>query len=181
MAISWKRKELSEIRWCRNNQKNSKYLKKCEEKKRKKNKQTSNFWISLRFVFLGEFVLNFSLSNAALRGSHDLSARRARRTNSSRPEGPPTRSWSPTGPWTSSTQIKRAHCCLILIYKHWRTIRAGILPVLPAYYPSIGRGAYRWCTICGMRVDRHVHWCLWYIHNFRPRHDDDNWGSVDKL
>ena len=31
-------------------------------------------------------------------GSHGLSARRARRTKSSRPEGPQTRSYGPTGP-----------------------------------------------------------------------------------
>ena len=33
-----------------------------------------------------------------LRGSHGLSARRARRTKSRRPEGPHTRSWGPEGP-----------------------------------------------------------------------------------
>ena len=44
----------------------------------------------------GEFLLNFSLSNAALRGSHELSARRARRTKSSRLEGPPARGRGPT-------------------------------------------------------------------------------------
>ena len=38
------------------------------------------------FVFLGDFF-NFS-SNAELRGSHGLSARRARRTTSSRPDRP---------------------------------------------------------------------------------------------
>ena len=32
-----------------------------------------------------------------LRGSHGLSARRAQRTKSSRPEGPQARSWGPTG------------------------------------------------------------------------------------
>ena len=33
-----------------------------------------------------------------VRRSHGLSARRARRTKSSRPEGPLTRSWGPEGP-----------------------------------------------------------------------------------
>ena len=35
-------------------------------------------------------------------GWHGLSARRARRTKSRWPEGPPTRSWGPEGPLTSS-------------------------------------------------------------------------------
>ena len=44
------------------------------------------------FVVLGDFCLDFSLSNAPLRikqlrGSHGRSGRRVRRTNSSRPEG----------------------------------------------------------------------------------------------
>ena len=38
------------------------------------------------------------LTRTSLRGSHGLSARRARRTKSSRPEGPQTRSWGPEGP-----------------------------------------------------------------------------------
>ena len=38
----------------------------------------------------------------SLCGSHGLSARRARRTKSSWPEGPPTRSWGPEGPLPSS-------------------------------------------------------------------------------
>ena len=38
----------------------------------------------------------------SLCGSHGLSARRARRTKSSWPEGPPIRSWGPEGPLTSS-------------------------------------------------------------------------------
>ena len=38
----------------------------------------------------------------SLRGSHGLSAWRARWTKSSRPEGPPNRSWGPEGPLTSS-------------------------------------------------------------------------------
>ena len=42
----------------------------------------------------------------SLRGSHGLSARRAQRTKSSRPEGPPTRSWGPDGPLTSSLVYK---------------------------------------------------------------------------
>ena len=37
------------------------------------------------------------------RGSHGLSARRAQRTKSSRPKGPPTRCWGPEGPLTSSS------------------------------------------------------------------------------
>ena len=36
--------------------------------------------------------------DATGRGSHGLSARRARRTKSRRPEGPQTRSWGPEGP-----------------------------------------------------------------------------------
>ena len=40
-----------------------------------------------------------------LRGSHGVSARRARRTKSSRPKGPPARSWGPLGPLTSSTYV----------------------------------------------------------------------------
>ena len=39
------------------------------------------------------------IANAhTMRGSHGLSARRAPRTKSSRPEGPQTRSWDPEGP-----------------------------------------------------------------------------------
>ena len=34
----------------------------------------------------------------SLRGSHGLSARRVQRTESSRPEGPPIRSWDLEGP-----------------------------------------------------------------------------------
>ena len=49
------------------------------------------------FYICGCFF-NFSLSKAALRGSHGLSAQRARRTMSSRPKGPPTISRGPTGP-----------------------------------------------------------------------------------
>ena len=51
--------------------------------------------ICLNFKFLG--WVNFPLSNATLRRSHGLSARKVQRTKSSRPEGPPTRSWGPTG------------------------------------------------------------------------------------
>ena len=47
------------------------------------------FWISLFLYFSPQISLIFSLSNATLRGSHGLSTRRARRTKSSRPEGPP--------------------------------------------------------------------------------------------
>ena len=39
---------------------------------------------------------------ARLRGSHCLSTRRVRRTKSSRPKGPPTRSWGPMSPLTFS-------------------------------------------------------------------------------
>ena len=47
------------------------------------------FWISLFLYFSPQISLIFSLSNATLRGSHGLSTRSARRTKSSRPEGPP--------------------------------------------------------------------------------------------
>ena len=43
------------------------------------------------YDFLNFFSVIFSLSNATLLGSHGLSAQR---TKSSRPEGPPTKSWS---------------------------------------------------------------------------------------
>ena len=51
------------------------------------------FWISWQFLWLSQFFFSviFSLSNATLLGSHGLSAQR---TKSSRPEGPPTKSWS---------------------------------------------------------------------------------------
>ena len=43
-----------------------------------------------------------------------LSARMARRTKSSWPEGPPTRSWGPEGPLTSSFKYSQ-NCCIIVI------------------------------------------------------------------
>ena len=52
----------------------------------------------LPHLIFGWTYLDFSLSDTSLRGSHGLSARRARRTKSSRPEGPQTRSWGPEGP-----------------------------------------------------------------------------------
>ena len=72
----------------------------------------------------------------------------------------------------------QAYCCWRIYHTickgkkhfsgHWWTISRKM--------KHIGGGRYG-----GMRVDRHVHWCLWYIHNCRPRHEDDNWGSNGKF
>ena len=56
-----------------------------------------------------------SVCDAKVRGSHGLSAQRARRTKPRRPEGPQTRSWGPEGPLTSSIFIKDAvHSVLVM-------------------------------------------------------------------
>merc|ERR1711978_424800 len=50
------------------------------------------------FEFVGKICQRHYPMTASLHGSHGLSARRARRTKSKRPEGPQTRSWGPEGP-----------------------------------------------------------------------------------
>ena len=70
----------------------------------------NNFYVFLNtiFGFLDNFFTFLSSSlpmTTSLRGSPGLSARRARRTKSSWPEGPPTRSWGPEGPLTSSNAL----------------------------------------------------------------------------
>ena len=89
--------------------------------------------------------LNFSLSNATLRGSHGLSAQKARRTMSSRPKGSPTRSGGPTGPLTSciniyfKVKIKKLlasicamHCQVKSIV--WRSFLFSILSLVSSFY-----------------------------------------------
>ena len=59
-------------------------------------------WSSCNDVY--EDVCDTSINNqiSVRRGSHGLSVKRARRTKSNRPEGPPTRSQGPQGLQTSS-------------------------------------------------------------------------------
>ena len=54
--------------------------------------------IYFRTLVLGGPMCDASVCDTTVRGSHGLSARRARRTKSKRPEGPKTRSWGPEGP-----------------------------------------------------------------------------------
>ena len=75
-------------------------------------------WIHVSWVHISWIHASWTHASwTHLRRSHCLSARRARRTKSRRPEGPQTRSWGPEGPLNFK---------YIILYKSSTTIWIGI-------------------------------------------------------